>query len=139
MSDARGRDGSAPQGGAEDGTFEERLARLGDLVGRLEGGQLGLAESIGAYEQGVALVRSLQSELVDVEQRVRVLTAAAAEPASGPAPRDDGGGEAGFPAARRPGGRGARGAAGAPPAGEQRPAGSRVRKLPGMDDGSAEA
>ncbi|MFM7250172.1 MAG: exodeoxyribonuclease VII small subunit [Planctomycetaceae bacterium] len=139
MNDARGRDAGAPPAGADGGTFEERLARLGDLVGRLEAGQLGLAESIGAYEQGVALVRSLQAELVDVEQRVRVLTTAAAEPSGGPGVRDDAAAEAAAPAARRPGGRGARGAGGAAPAGEQRPSGSRVRKLPGMDDAGAEA
>lgn len=139
MNGAQGRDGGAPPAGADGGSFEERLSRLGDLVGRLEGGQLGLAESIGAYEQGVALVRSLQAELVDVEQRVRVLTAAAAaEPPGGP-PRDETAADAPSPAARRAGARGARGAGGAPPAGEQRPAGSRVRKLPGMDDAGAEA
>ena len=140
MSDAQGRDGRAPQAGAEGGTFEERLSRLGDLVGRLEGGQLGLAESIGAYEQGVALVRSLQAELVDVEQRVRVLTtAAAAESSADPSPGGDAGAEPPSPASRRPGGRGARGTGNASPAGEQRSAGSRSRKLPGMDDAGAEA
>ena len=35
---------------ARPATFEEGLASLADLVGRLEGGQLGLAESIAAYE-----------------------------------------------------------------------------------------
>ena len=40
-------------------------AYLADLVGRLESGQLGLAESIAAYESGVAIARSLQAELAD--------------------------------------------------------------------------
>ena len=44
-------------------SFEEGLARLADLVGGLEGGRLGLAESIAAYEQGVSLVRRLHAEL----------------------------------------------------------------------------
>ena len=70
-------------------SFEDGLSRLADLVGGLEGGRLGLAESIAAYEQGVSLVRRLHAELADVEQRVKTLTAAA-EKASEEDEEDDG-------------------------------------------------
>jgi len=132
--------GDTTGGGKPDavgGTFEERLARLGDLVGRLEGGQLGLAESIGAYEQGVALVRSLQAELVDVEHRVRVLTAAAAAPQEAADSQAED--EPRSPAGRKGSGRGQKAAGGGADTGPSRAAPPRVRKLPGMDDGGTEA
>jgi exodeoxyribonuclease VII small subunit len=116
-------------------SFEEGLSRLADLVGGLEGGRLGLAESIAAYEQGVSLVRRLHAELADVEQRVKTLTAAAekagdddavaedASPTSAPhdpttVPRK---GQAKRTTDRQP-----------------RGAGGRPRSLPGMDDSSAD-
>jgi len=61
---------SAP---AEPPSFEASLAELNDLVGRLESGGLGLAESIAAYERGVGLVQRLHGQLADVEERVRLL------------------------------------------------------------------
>jgi exodeoxyribonuclease VII small subunit len=54
-------------------SFEAGLAQLGDIVNRLEGGGLGLSESIDAYERGVAMLGRLHAELADAEQRVRVL------------------------------------------------------------------
>lgn len=54
-------------------TFEAALAELADLVGRLESGALGLSESIGAYERGVALLRGLHDQLAAVEERVKML------------------------------------------------------------------
>ena len=148
---------------AQPATFEEGLAQLAELVGKLEGGQLGLAESIAAYERGVTLVRALHGELSDVEQRVRMLTASAPErtmadgeegdssplddshpfagdglaaplPGSGDAP----GGGSVSPGSgavdRGAGGRG-KGAGGR----TSRPAGGRPRRLPGMDEPPAEA
>jgi len=54
-------------------TFEAALAELAELVGRLESGGLGLSESIGAYERGVALLRGLHGQLAAVEERVKML------------------------------------------------------------------
>lgn len=51
-------------------SFEEGLARLGDIVARLEAGSLGLSESIAAYEHGVTILRELHTELASVEERV---------------------------------------------------------------------
>jgi len=53
--------------------FEASLAELNDLVNRLESGGLGLSDSIGAYERGVAILRRLHEQLADVEERVRML------------------------------------------------------------------
>jgi exodeoxyribonuclease VII small subunit len=53
--------------------FEASLAELNDLVNRLESGSLGLSDSIGAYERGVAILRRLHEQLADVEERVRLL------------------------------------------------------------------
>lgn len=56
-------------------SFEAGLAHLADLVNRLEGGGLGLSESIAAYERGVAILRGLHDELARAEERIRLLTA----------------------------------------------------------------
>ena len=53
--------------------FEASLTELNDLVNRLESGSLGLSDSIGAYERGVAILRRLHEQLADVEERVRLL------------------------------------------------------------------
>jgi exodeoxyribonuclease VII small subunit len=54
-------------------SFEGGLARLGEIVARLESGSLGLSASITTYEEGVAILRQLHEELAVVEERVRVL------------------------------------------------------------------
>jgi exodeoxyribonuclease VII small subunit len=56
-----------------DQPFEASLTELNDLVNRLESGSLGLSDSIGAYERGVAILRRLHEQLADVEERVRLL------------------------------------------------------------------
>ena len=53
--------------------FEASLTELNDLVNRLESGALGLSDSIGAYERGVAILRRLHEQLADVEERVKLL------------------------------------------------------------------
>lgn len=133
---SRGRSAAgAPADPARPARFEEGLARLADIVGRLEGGQLGLAESIAAYESGVAIVRVLQGELADVEQRVRMLTVppsdegGAAEVEADPARA---GSRRGTPKGPRamPGGEGSKSSTGGP----GRPPAVRGGRLPGMDD-----
>jgi exodeoxyribonuclease VII small subunit len=54
--------------------FEEELADLEAIVTRIDSGELSLEDSIGAFERGVALVRSLNQKLDDVEKKVEVLT-----------------------------------------------------------------
>jgi exodeoxyribonuclease VII small subunit len=103
-------------------SFEEGLEDLGRIVERLEGGDLGLAEAIGAYEQGIALVRRLHRQLAECEQRVEILAAggtAAADFRTDPGEARPG--DEATATDKRPGGR-APGRTG------------RSRRLPGMDD-----
>jgi exodeoxyribonuclease VII small subunit len=53
--------------------FEDELADLEHIVGQIDSGELSLEESIGAFERGVGLVRSLNQKLDEVERRVEVL------------------------------------------------------------------
>ena len=125
-------------GSPQSPSFEEGLSQLADLVGRLEGGQLGLADSISAYERGVSLLRRLHEELSTVEQRVHMLTRGSSEsPATAEQGPEDHGTESPgqFPSVK-PGKR-------SPPRTADGQTSSsratRPRRLPGMDDSSAEA
>jgi exodeoxyribonuclease VII small subunit len=53
--------------------FEDELAVLEGIVSQIDSGELSLEESISAFERGVALVRSLNQKLDEVERRVEVL------------------------------------------------------------------
>ena len=53
--------------------FEQSLAELEALIGRLERGDLPLAESLTLFEQGVALTRQCHARLADARQRVEIL------------------------------------------------------------------
>jgi exodeoxyribonuclease VII small subunit len=66
---------AAAANSAQPPSFEAGLSQLADLVNRLEGGGLGLSESIAAYERGVAILRGLHDELARAEERIRLLTA----------------------------------------------------------------
>lgn len=54
--------------------FEEELKDLEEIVARIDSGELGLEDSIAAFERGVALVRSLNQKLDEAEKKVEVLT-----------------------------------------------------------------
>jgi exodeoxyribonuclease VII small subunit len=71
LADQAGNSAHSPQPTAI--PFEASLTELNDLVNRLESGALGLSDSIGAYERGVAILRRLHEQLADVEERVRLL------------------------------------------------------------------
>ena len=51
-------------------SFEDSLARLEDLVGRLEAGDISLEQSVAAFEQGVSLVRTLNKRLDAVQAKI---------------------------------------------------------------------
>jgi len=53
--------------------FEKSLQELEQLIARLEGGELPLAESLALFEQGVALTRRCHTQLADARQRVELL------------------------------------------------------------------
>jgi len=56
--------------------FEDGMARLEALVAELEAGDLALEDALRAFENGVGLVRKLNDQLTEAEQRVEVLTRA---------------------------------------------------------------
>ena len=58
---------------AEDPGFEVSLARLEELVERLEQGDLALEAALEAFEEGVTLARRCAAQLGDAERRIEVL------------------------------------------------------------------
>ena len=54
-------------------TFERALDELEKLVGRMEGGELSLEESLSAHKRGLELARFCQDRLESAQQQVRVL------------------------------------------------------------------
>ena len=54
--------------------FEEELKDLEEIVGKIDSGELTLEDSIGAFERGVSLVRSLNQKLDEIEKKVEVLS-----------------------------------------------------------------
>lgn len=61
----------APQ--ASEASFEAQLKRLGEVVEKLEDGELGLEESLALFEEGVRLSRGAQQRLDAAEKRVEEL------------------------------------------------------------------
>jgi exodeoxyribonuclease VII small subunit len=53
--------------------FESALGELEQLVAKMEGGDLSLADSLQAFEQGIRLTRQCQQALASAEQRVQIL------------------------------------------------------------------
>ncbi len=56
-------------------SFEQILARLHDVVERLESGELPLEESLAAFEEGIQLSRLGSTRLDEAERRVEQLLA----------------------------------------------------------------
>jgi exodeoxyribonuclease VII small subunit len=59
---------------ADNLTFEQALAELERIVHDLEEGTIGLEESLGRYEQGVALLKRCYGQLREAEQRILLVT-----------------------------------------------------------------
>ncbi len=55
--------------------FEDQLARLEKIVGRLEDESVGLEEALELFEKGMTLARACRGRLEQVEQRVSRLLA----------------------------------------------------------------
>lgn len=53
--------------------FEKALNELESLVEQMEQGDMGLEESLKAFERGIVLTRSCQQALKEAEQKVRIL------------------------------------------------------------------
>ena len=63
-------------------SFEAALAELEALVGRMESGELPLAESLAAYKRGAQLLAYCQGALKDAQQQVQVLEKGVLQPFS---------------------------------------------------------
>ena len=55
--------------------YEQLIERLESIVDRIEGGEMGLEESIQGYEQGLELVKRARTILDQAEQRIIELNA----------------------------------------------------------------
>ncbi|MHB2148922.1 exodeoxyribonuclease VII small subunit [Calditrichota bacterium LG25] len=55
-------------------TFEEALARLEEIVGKLESGEISLDKSIKAFEEGQKLVQFCLQKLNEAETKVKKLS-----------------------------------------------------------------
>ncbi len=54
--------------------FEEAIERLETIVGALEKGNCALDDSLGLFEEGVALVKYCSEKLDSAAQKVKILT-----------------------------------------------------------------
>lgn len=63
--------------------FETALKELETIVGRLEQGDVDLADSIALYERGQALKRLCEVKLKSAESRLEKIVQGAASPAIG--------------------------------------------------------
>ena len=54
----------------KDMTFEQKMARLEEIVARLEKGDAQLSDSLALFEEGTRLVASCRTELDKAEQQV---------------------------------------------------------------------
>src|SRR3984957_18388026 len=64
--------GNAPE------KFEELLGRLEQIVSDMENAELPLEKLLESYEEGMRLVKACGSRLADAEQKVEILSRAAA-------------------------------------------------------------
>jgi len=67
-----------PSGGSEstppEPGFDERLERLEEIVGELEGGELGLEGAIQRYREGIELLRRCRLQLAGFRRQVEELS-----------------------------------------------------------------
>ena len=55
-------------------TFESSLERLEGIVAQLEGGQLGLSDSLARYEEGVKYLKYCFQQLERAERKIELLS-----------------------------------------------------------------
>ena len=64
---------AAPSESHEELSFEATLARLEQVVDRLEGGDLELEAALASFEEGVRLTRHCAQQLEAAERRIEIL------------------------------------------------------------------
>ena len=72
-------------------TFEEALAELEGIVSDLEEGELGLADAMGRYEQGVKHLRRCYGLLETAQRKIEQLTTVSEDGTAVTEPFDDSG------------------------------------------------
>lgn len=55
-------------------TFEESLAKLEEIVSRIEEGKVSLEESIEKYAEGIELIKQCRAILENAEKKIQLLT-----------------------------------------------------------------
>lgn len=60
-------------------TFEDNMRKLEDMVAQLERSELPLEQALGAFEQGMQLVKVCQKQLDELSLRVEKVVAAHAD------------------------------------------------------------
>jgi len=58
----------------EEMSFEQAMAELEQVVGKLERGDVALEESISLYERGAALKKRCETKLREAEEKVAAIT-----------------------------------------------------------------
>lgn len=69
-------EGSAPAPDAESMGFEDAVAELESIIGRIDSGEVGLEASLDAYRRGAALVRRCRAILDSAQQEIERISAA---------------------------------------------------------------
>lgn len=57
----------------ENGGFEEKMAKLEEIVGKLEDERTPIEESLSLFEEGVAISKGLQEKLEEIKRKIEVL------------------------------------------------------------------
>ena len=55
-------------------TFEQAITQLTDIVGKIEQGQIPLADSLDRYEEGMALINHCRDLLQRAEKRIEKIS-----------------------------------------------------------------
>jgi exodeoxyribonuclease VII small subunit len=55
-------------------SFEEAIKQLTDIVGKIEQGEIPLADSLAQYERGMALIKQCQTILKSAEKRIEKIS-----------------------------------------------------------------
>lgn len=55
-------------------TYEQKIERVKEIIGKIEDGETGLEESIRLYEQGAVLIKQCETLLAEAELKVTTLS-----------------------------------------------------------------
>jgi len=55
-------------------TYEQKIERLKDIIGKIEDGNTSLEESMRLYEQGALLVKQCETLLAEAEVKIATLS-----------------------------------------------------------------